>query len=174
MEFSTDNPKKLIRNLPEALFLESLQGDILAVNEQACELLGYEREELLELTVEDLVPEGALALLPGRVDEATLAGEPLETVNLTKDGTEIPVELKGGIVEIHGESAILVSIRDINRRKEKAKALKRREKKYKTIFESARLFSRPGNGLQPLESRPGARRRRAAKRSGPEYVRKQE
>jgi diguanylate cyclase (GGDEF)-like protein/PAS domain S-box-containing protein len=126
----------ILRNaLPEAVFLEDLDGDIIDVNDQACQLLGYEKEELLELTVDDLVPEGAPAFLPGQIDEATKSGEPLETINLDKEGEEIPVELRGNIVEIEGAERILVSVRDISKRKEAEKELNRSKQRYQSYFE---------------------------------------
>lgn len=121
MKFLSDNPKSLLEKLPEALFLEDRKGNILDANKEACELLGYEKEELLELTVDELVPEGGPAFLPDRIDDATGSGEPLETVNLRKDGTEVPVELRGRIIEVGGEERILVTIRDISKRRQAKK-----------------------------------------------------
>jgi diguanylate cyclase (GGDEF)-like protein/PAS domain S-box-containing protein len=113
-----------MEQLPEAVFLESLNGDILDVNKEACEFLGYSKEELLEMGVEDLVPEDAPAFLPDEIDSATISGEPLETVNLRKDGTRIPVELRMKIVELNGNKRILTTVKDIGDRKEKEKRVK--------------------------------------------------
>ena len=124
MSFSTYETEKLIEYLPEALFLEDSEGNILDVNSKACHLLGYEKEELVDLTVNDLVPEDAPAFLPGRIDESTRNGKPLETTNVRKDGTKIPVELRGRVVEVEGEKRILVSIRDISARKAEEEKLK--------------------------------------------------
>lgn len=108
--------KALFEQLSDALFLESLDGKILAVNESACRLLGYSRDELTRLTVGDLVPEGGKKFLPELIDEETMAGKALETVNRRKDGTLVPVELRGRIIEIHGAKRMLVSLRDISAR----------------------------------------------------------
>jgi len=124
MEFSDRNCREFVKQLPEAVFLETLEGEILDVNREACSLLGYRKEELLDLEVEDLVPEGAPAFLPDEIDNATRSGEPLETANLHKDGTEIPIELRGKIVEIDGEKRMLVSVRDITGRKRFEEQLK--------------------------------------------------
>jgi len=137
MSFSHYDCRKLIQDLPEALFLEDLEGNILDVNSQACEVLGYTREELLDMNVEEILPEDIPAFLPQRVGEATRTGDPLETVNVRKDGTEVPVELRGRVISTDNEERILVSIRDISQRKSKEKALRKSEEKYRTIFESA-------------------------------------
>lgn len=114
---SCTNYPELIDKLPEAVFLENFSGDILDVNSEACKLLGYTKEELLELKIDDIVPEGAPAFLPDQINEATKSGKPLETRNLRKDGTEIPIELKGRIIKVGETERMVVSIRDISDRK---------------------------------------------------------
>lgn len=114
MTFNDHGLLELVELLPEALFLEDLEGNIIDVNVEACELLGYEKEELLEMSVESLVPEDAPAFLPNQIDEATSSGKPLETVNIRKDGTELPVELRGRIIGFEGANRMLVSIKDIS------------------------------------------------------------
>ena len=142
MEFTDRNCREFMEQLPEAVFLESLEGEILDVNKEACSLLGYSKEELLDMEVEDLVPEGAPAFLPDEIDNATRSGEPLETTNLHKDGTEIPAELRGRIVDIEGESRMLVSVRDITERvkarqelEEANEKLSESKERYQSYFE---------------------------------------
>jgi len=124
MSFSSEQYKHFMDNLPEAVFVEDLEGNILDVNKQACELLGYERRELLEMKVEDLVPEEAPAYLPDRMDDAAKSGEPFETVNISKDGREIPVKLRGRLIKVEGKKRVLVSLRDAGKEKEAEAALK--------------------------------------------------
>lgn len=131
MQFPTDDPGELIENLPEALFLEDLNGNILDVNHQACKLLGYERKELLNMKADDLIPDDHPDIPPDQIDKATRKGKPLETTNICEYGTEIPIDLHGKLLEIEGKERMLISIRDISERKEKEINLK----KYKTIFE---------------------------------------
>jgi len=136
MSFSAYNTEELTEYLPEALFLEDFEGNILDVNTEACQLLGYEKEELLSLAVEDLVPEGAPAFLPDRIDEATRSGVPLETINVKKDGTEVPVELRGRILEVEGKERLLVSIRDIAERKSQEKRIRSLARDWQETFDA--------------------------------------
>ena len=128
MKFSDRNCREFMEQLPEAVFLETLEGVILDVNKEACELLGYSKEELLDLEVEDLVPKGAPAFLHDEIDSAAKSGEPLETVNIDNKGHEVPVEIRGRIIEVGGEKGMLVSIRDISRRKRTREELSRSER----------------------------------------------
>lgn len=61
----------------------------------------------------------------------------METVNLRKDGTEVPVELRGKIIILQGKERMLVSVRDISERKRTEQLKKRNREKYRAIFESA-------------------------------------
>ncbi|MBS3765529.1 PAS domain S-box protein [Candidatus Bipolaricaulota bacterium] len=135
MSLSANETGELLDYLPGALFLGDFDGNILDVNTEACQLLGYEKEDLLSLTVDDLVPEGAPAFLPDQIDEATRSWEPIETVNLHRDGTKIPVEVRGRVLEVEGKERLLVSVRDIEERKDAQKELKKSKEKYETYFE---------------------------------------
>lgn len=130
MGFPTDVLEKLIKNLPEALFLEDLNGNILAVNDQTCKLLGYDKEELVDLTVDDLVPEDSPLFLP---DDPEGEIETLEGINTRKDGTKVPVELRGRVIEVEGEKRLLVSIRDITEREKAERKLKESKRRFRKL-----------------------------------------
>ncbi len=123
----------LFEQLSDALFLETPDGRILDVNESACRLLGYEYEELTKMTVEDLVPSGQPAFLPSEIEEATREGRPMRTVNRHKNGTFVPVELTGKMVEIAGQTRLLVSLRDITERVQMEEALKNLIKRFEDV-----------------------------------------
>ncbi|MCF7891139.1 diguanylate cyclase [Candidatus Bipolaricaulota bacterium] len=130
MSLSFEDCQKLINSLPEALFLVDLEGNILAVNEQACRMLGYEDEELLDLNIQDLVQEYGPGHLPDQVDRATLSGEPLKAIGLSKDGTEIHVELQGRKVEAEGSKRTLISIRTVTSRDNAGRELEASKRQY--------------------------------------------
>ncbi|MEF8850593.1 MAG: PAS domain S-box protein [Candidatus Bipolaricaulota bacterium] len=137
MTFSSYDCHNLIENLPEALLLVDLEGNILDANERACEILGCVREELQRMTVEDLGTENSEAFLPTKLDDVTRSEDPIGTANIWKNGSEIPIELRGKILQLGKDKKILVSVRDISRHKEKEKTLRKNVRKYRAIFESA-------------------------------------
>jgi len=62
LQESENRARALFEELSDALFLETLDGRIIDVNDSACKLLGYTRDELLALRVSDLLPENAPCL----------------------------------------------------------------------------------------------------------------
>jgi PAS domain S-box-containing protein len=79
-------------------------------------MLGYTREELLRLNVKDLIPAKDLAAAPIRFDELQ-AGKTLliERWLRRKDGTLLPVEISGRMIQ---DGVLQSIIRDISERKQ--------------------------------------------------------
>ena len=107
-------------------------GEILEVNEQYCELTGYGREELLEGSVELIMPEGdpeyTYENVIERIREAREEGPQLfEFKGERKDGGTFIGDVHLRTIEIRGRERVLASVRDITERK-------RREREYEQIF----------------------------------------
>jgi PAS domain S-box-containing protein len=113
----------IFEGVQDAIFVESLTGEILDVNTRACEMFGYSRQEMLTMTVDDLVPEGHLAIIPGDSSTADIPDNPVETVNVRSNGETFPVEITTRLQEIGRETVMLVVVRDITERKRVEKAL---------------------------------------------------
>ncbi len=110
----------------EAIFVESLAGDIVDVNESACRMFGYTREEFLKKKVADLVPPGQEVLMLDEDGNGGLSEHFIETVNLRADGERFPVEVSGRTHIIDGKLSLLVVVRDISERKQAEAEIRRR------------------------------------------------
>jgi two-component system phosphate regulon sensor histidine kinase PhoR len=112
--------RTLFEQANEAIFIENKEDQILDVNSKACELMGYSREELLQMTVPDLqAPE--VRGIRGATLKAELTeyhGAPFETTNLHKDGTRIPVEVTNSTLTYRDKHLIVSIVRDIRARKQ--------------------------------------------------------
>jgi PAS domain S-box-containing protein len=123
LQASETRYRGIFEGVQDAILVETLTGEILDVNARACEMYRYRREELLTKTVDDLVPEGHLAIIPGKLPDPIVPDNPIETVNVRSNGDHFPVEITVRLQEIGEETVMLLVVRDITERKQVEKAL---------------------------------------------------
>jgi len=115
---SEEKFKTIFDNAKEAIFIEAIDGKILDVNKAVCSMLGYTREELLTKRVGDIVPpEVAAAFAPVIQKESIKDGVYIETEDVRKDGTRVPIEVSNTLVRIGGKERVIAIARDITERK---------------------------------------------------------
>ncbi len=126
----------LLENSIDAIYLLGEEGRVLNVNRVACEMTGYTREELLELTIDDLDPnypsKGFVEFWNARPEGDTVL---FETLHRRKDGVLVPVEVNGIFTKIHGRKYLFGVARDTTARKKAAEALEASETKYRTLVD---------------------------------------
>jgi PAS domain S-box-containing protein/putative nucleotidyltransferase with HDIG domain len=116
--------RALVEAASSAIFLETRDGKILDSNGAACQMLGYTKEELLQMHVKDIVPEHVLKTLSFAVrEEDELGRYHWESVNQHKDGTMIPVDVSTRLVEIGGQTFSVVFIDNISDRKQREREM---------------------------------------------------
>ena len=120
----------------DAFFLQDEQGAIIDVNRQACESLGYSREELIGRYSRDF-DVGLDAASIKRLRQRVAAGETstFETLHRHKDGSVFPVEIRSRMFE-QGGLRFLSLVRDITERKRAEAALRESEEQWKAVFEN--------------------------------------
>src|SRR5208282_3473855 len=136
---SEERFRTLIEQASDAFFLHDSDGRFLEVNRQACESLGYTREELLRLRVFDVEQE----LDIGNAQQAGEQAEPGKAYTLQgrqrrKDGTAFPVEVRLSAYYIDGQKLHLGLARDITERERTQEALREQAQ----IMDSAQVFVR--------------------------------
>jgi PAS domain S-box-containing protein len=118
---SEERNRLLLQNANDAVIVHQHSGDpsdrLLEVNDRAAELSGYTREELLSLTIGDLVPPADLAGVPGIVENLGTTSHSVYDARLVdRGGHLIPVEVSTRAFEMRGEPLVLSTIRDISER----------------------------------------------------------
>jgi PAS domain S-box-containing protein len=113
---SEERYRTLVELSTDGIFLESERGEILDCNEAACLIYGYTRDELIGLTIADLVPGEFAATLPEIITEDT-DGIPVERIGRRKDGSLISIEIATRLYEIAGERRLIAYVRDITHQK---------------------------------------------------------
>ena len=129
--------RALFENARDAMFILDTQGNIVEANQEVCEQLQYNREELLRLRVQDIdTPENA-ALVSERIRQLFQKGHLIfETANVRRDGTIVPVEINSQKLELEGQILILAVCRDLTERKQMEQALRESEKRYRELLDS--------------------------------------
>ncbi|HKN09004.1 MAG TPA: PAS domain S-box protein, partial [Pseudomonadota bacterium] len=112
----------------DAFFLLDEQLDVVDVNRQACETLGWSREELIGMHPREFdvgLDEASIA----RLAQRAVAGEIInfETRHRRKDGTTFPVEIRTGTFRQSGKLFYLALARDISERKLAEESLRQSE-----------------------------------------------
>lgn len=111
--------RNIMEQAGDMILLADLQGNLVDANIMAETLLGYSREELLQMNVLDLTPDHERARAKATL--ARLAQEGIceeEHLALCKDGRTIPVHAKCTLIEHAGEKLALGIFRDISAARE--------------------------------------------------------
>jgi PAS domain S-box-containing protein len=140
--------REVIELSPDAFFQADLDARYTDVNQAACRLLGYDRDELVGKTIFDIIPvedgtrlerDRADLLVPGRVitTEWTLR---------RKDETFVPVEVSSKILPDGRWQAF---VRDISERKRIERTLQESEERFRQTIDEAPI----GMALVALDGR---------------------
>ncbi|MFP4189249.1 MAG: PAS domain S-box protein, partial [Halobacteriales archaeon] len=126
-----------MRHTPDQVWIHDGDGEVIDVNQRACESLGYDRDELLGMNIKDI----EVGVEPDKLQDRWSSYGYGDTVvvegrHRRKDGTEFPVEVNVGKVLMEGEERFLVIARDITRRETVEKSLRRLRKEHETVFEN--------------------------------------
>ncbi len=132
LQKSEEKYRNLFDTITDAVLVHRIEDDgsmgrFIEVNDVACQLLGYTKQELLNLSpLHIIVNEGATnhseifnsLLIHGKIL--------FEATHIAKDGRQIPMENHVRLFEYYGQRAVLSISRDISDRKQAEEAIRRR------------------------------------------------
>ncbi|MCK5166455.1 MAG: PAS domain S-box protein, partial [Rhodospirillaceae bacterium] len=120
--------KGVVENVGDAIFIHDRFGKITEVNQNACEILGYRRDELTLLSMLEVEAGHNEIELRNLWDMGATNPSKfpmtLEGLNRRKSGTVFPVEVRISILPTDGDILYVASVRDISERKEAERQLK--------------------------------------------------
>lgn len=117
----------VLESAPDAIIAVDSEGLIHVVNGQAEKLFGYTRDQLLGMSVDQLVPEALRAGHAGHRAEYLRNPQPramavgLELSGRRRDGSEFPADISLNAIRTTDGNLVVAAVRDISERKQAEK-----------------------------------------------------
>jgi len=166
LKLAQEKQQAIVKTAIDGFWIVNSEGRLLEVNDSYCKMIGYTREELLKMSIQDIEavenPEDTVR----RIKKVVRRGsDHFETRHKRKNGRIIDVEVNINCPDTE-EGQILVFLRDITERKQAEGKLSQSEKRYRSLFETIAegvvLVATNGNILQ---ANPAAERLLGLKKS---------
>ncbi len=130
----------------EPVYWIDRRGCLVYVNESACRILGWSREELLGMTVFQVDHTISEEAWPERWKHLrTVENHLYESRHVTRDGRFLPVEVSANFLSVGGEEFIVAFARDVSERKLAEQRLKLFEKVFENALEGITVTDKRGD-----------------------------
>jgi PAS domain S-box-containing protein len=127
----------LIDQAADGIFIADPKGRYIEVNRHGCNMLGYTREEILSLSIQDLIPTEDITHEPLQLDELRTGKVLVKERRLRcKDGHLLSVEITAHMLT---DGNYLGMVRDISKQKEALEALRTSEERLKLALDAAQM-----------------------------------
>jgi PAS domain S-box-containing protein len=112
-----DRYQTLFNSSSDAVYIVDTQHKFLEVNDAACRMLGYSRNEFLKLSLSDIKSPDYVQYVKEHTQKIFEAGFfKLESDSITREGKHIATESHGSVIEYEKKKAILTVMRDVSER----------------------------------------------------------
>lgn len=139
--------EKLFEYSPDAIFVTDREGKIRGANVRAEELFGFSRSELLNQSIENLIPQRFRKHHPAHREKynhqprTRSMGVGLELYGLRKDGSEVAVDIMLKPVDTDEGMMVLSFVRDVTEQRIAQDALLRSEQQLRSIVENVKDYA---------------------------------
>jgi len=148
MEYNKEEVREKYKDLFEysldIIYVIDLKGNFLDANEIALITFGYEREEILNINMKDLLDEHGLLVAVGNIKEMITTGKQLKASEYKlkiKDGDFIYVQTYGIPLKRNGKLYAIFGIAtNITERKLAEHKARESERNYRSLFENSPYF----------------------------------
>ena len=137
--------KTIVRTALDGFWLLDAQGQLRDVNDAACELSGYRREDLLTMHVRDLEASETPEETARHIRKVIACGsDRFETRHRCKDGHIVDIEISTNFVAADG-GQVFCFLRDISARKRAEEEVRLKALLLDSVNDSVFLVDRQGN-----------------------------
>ncbi|MDX9735235.1 MAG: PAS domain S-box protein [Thermoanaerobaculia bacterium] len=136
---SEERYRALLEQSSEGVFtFDPATHRVLDVNRQFLRITGYAREDVVSLTLEDLIAHDASSIAEN-VSRVVVGGESIvgERLYRRRDGTAVPVEVSASLVTWAEEQVVLVNVRDVSEVRAATAELEALSRRLRLILDSA-------------------------------------
>ncbi len=130
---------ELVDNIREYILAVDMDGNVIYINDYACQLSGYSREKALEMNVADVLPEEYLPVMVERMARRR-AGEKIlplqEFALINRNGERLLFEISTVLItDDNKPTGVVIFARDITESKQILESLHASEKKFRQFAE---------------------------------------
>jgi PAS domain S-box-containing protein len=138
-----------VDNVADAVYWITKDQRLWNVNDAACKMLGYTREELLSMSIAEIDP----ACAPDKSEELKRVGSlHFASTHKTRDGSVIPVEVTANYFKYNDIEYICLIVRDITRRQQVEEALLKSNQRLDMLAESASMLFKSDSPQEVVDS----------------------
>ncbi len=137
----------ILQTAGDGIHILDEQGYVIETNDAFCSMLGYSRDELMQLNVADWDIQWKPEELVRKIHEFINNPATFETLHQCKDGRLIDVEIRCSGLNLEGRNYLCASARDITARKQAEKEFKEIHSLTEATLESIH------NGIIAIDSR---------------------
>jgi PAS domain S-box-containing protein len=139
---SEERYRLLLDNASDAIFVHSYRqdapsGPFTEVNNAACRLLGYDRQQLLTMSTSDISVVSSDDPVDIRRRLRHDRKVVFETTLVTSDQQQVQLEMSSHLFQLQGEETIFSIGRDISERRRAEQALREREEVLRSLVETS-------------------------------------
>jgi len=144
---SEERYRLLLNSVNDALFVHSINknnrpGRFIEVNDVACKMLGYTREELLRKSPLSIIKRLKRDNIEMVLNELFKNKQVLfDTILIKKDRRNIPVEINSRLFDLKKEPTVVSIVRDVSKHKLSEEELIESENKYRYLLEKTPILN---------------------------------
>ena len=140
---------EIFDSLQDSIILHDLEGHFLYLNENAWKTRGYTHDEMMSMTLKDIIaPEyarGDPQMLKDASDEMNKHGHvKIRVEHICKNGDRLPVEVYAKNIMYHSQPCILKSIRDISQQLKEEEEIKKLSTVLEQIDDAVMITDKKG------------------------------